>query len=382
LPASIVSVDHFYARLNLRHDRSCRGDQIVLLLDGAVTEAYFKSVADPVAAAKRAASTFLDVTEYLLRQRLLSHAGRSELMPSTADLAPSDLTHLRAFLVVAERLSFSQAADAMGVKPSALSHTIRALEARLGVQLFNRTTRSVALTPAGRALAARLGPAMQAIGGALSDVRRIADRPSGTVRLVATRMAARLEVAPALARFAAAAPDVVLDLTVTDANINFVAEGFDAALRPGEVIDQDMVSIRIGPDHRQIAVASPAYLEKHGRPIVPEDLHQHRCIRWRWAGRETPYAWEFRRDGDWFEVAVTGPFIVDDREVAISAALVGAGIAFATEREVEGYLLSGQLEALMMDWTDTFPGYHLCYPKQRQMPPSLRVLIDVLRGIT
>lgn len=299
---------------------------------------------------------------------------------NSADLSSSDLAHLRAFLVVAERLSFSQAAGALGVKPSALSHTIRTLEERLSVQLFNRTTRSVALTPAGQALAARLGPAMQAIGGALSEVRRIADRPSGTVRLVATRVAARLQVAPALARFAMAAPDVVLDLTVTDAINDFVADGFDAALRPGEVIDQDMVSVRIGPDHRQIAVASPAYLEKHGRPVTPYDLQQHRCIRWRWERRETPYAWEFWRDGGWFEVAVDGPLIVDDREVAVAAALSGVGIAFATEGEVERYLVSGHLEAVLLDWTDTFPGYHLCYPKQYQMLPALRVLIDVLRA--
>ena len=301
-------------------------------------------------------------------------------MLNAADLPTSDLAPLRSFLIVAERLSFSQAADALGVKPSALSHTIRTLEERLGVQLFNRTTRSVALTPAGLALAARLKPAMQAIGGALSDARRIADRPSGTVRLVATRMAARLEVAPALARFAAAAPDVVLDLTVTDAIIDFVAEGFDAALRPGEVIDQDMVSVRIGADHRQIAIASSAYLDEHGRPATPGDLGRHRCIRWRWEGRETPYAWEFVREGSWFEVAVSGPLIVDDRDVAIRAAVAGAGIAFATEREVEGHLAAGRLEALLFDWTDLFPGYHLCYPKQRQMPPALRALIDVLRG--
>lgn len=293
---------------------------------------------------------------------------------------PSELAHLRAFLAVAEKLNFSHAADVLGIKPSALSHAIRALEERLGAQLFNRTTRSVALTPAGQALAARLGPAMEAIGGALSDVRRVADRPSGTIRLVATQMAARLQVAPALARLAAAAPDMVLDLTVTDAVIDFVADGFDVAIRPGEVIDQDLISVRIGPDHRQIAVASPAYLAVHGRPVTPDDLRRHRCIRWRWQGRETPYAWEFRRGGDWFEVAVAGPLIVDDREIAIRASMAGAGIAFATEHEVAAYLASGELEALLTEWTDTFPGFHLCYPRQRQMPPSLRVLIDVLRG--
>lgn len=301
-------------------------------------------------------------------------------MNAVSDLSPSDLAHLRAFLVVAERLSFSQAADALGVKPSALSHTIRTLEERLGVQLFNRTTRSVALTPAGHALAVRLNPAMQAIGGALSETRRIAGRPSGTVRLVATRAAARLEVAPILAKLVAAAPDVILDLTVTDAIGDFVAQGFDAAIRPNEVIDQDMISIKVGADHRQIAVASPAYLAEHGRPATPDDLHQHRCIRWRWEGRETPYAWEFVRDGSWFEVVVKGPLIVDDRQVAICAALVGAGIAFVTEIEVREHLASGQLEALLMDWTDVFPGYHVCYPKQRQMLPALRSLIDVLSG--
>lgn len=296
------------------------------------------------------------------------------------ELPPGDLVHLRAFLLVAERLSFSQAADALGVKPSALSHTIRTLEERLGIQLFNRTTRSVALTPAGKALAARLGPAMQAIGGALSDARSIANRPSGTVRIVASRVAARFEVAPALARLAAAAPDVVLDLTVTDATIDFVADGFDAAVRIGEEIDQDIISVRIGSDLRQIPVASPTYLAEHGRPIVPDDLQHHRCIQWRWEGRETPYAWEFRRDCEWFEKAVSGSFIVDDRQVAIGAALAGAGIAFVTEREVADHLATGGLEALMLDWTDTFPGYHLCYPRQRQMSPALRTVIDVLRG--
>lgn len=298
----------------------------------------------------------------------------------SADLSSNDLAHLRAFLAVAERLSFSQAAGALGIKPSALSHSIRALEERLGVQLFNRTTRSVALTPAGQALVARLGPAMQAIGGALSEVRRIADRPSGTIRLIATRVAARLQVAPVLARLADVAPDVVLDLTVTDAINDFVADGFDAALRPGEVIDQDLVSVRIGPDHRQIAVASPAYLEKYGRPVTPNDLLKHRCIRWRWQGRETPYAWEFWNDGNWFEVAVDGPLIVDDRDIAIAAALSDVGIAFATEGEVENHLASGHLEAVLIDWTETFPGYHICYPKQYQMLPALRALIDVLRG--
>lgn len=297
----------------------------------------------------------------------------------TAELPPADLAYLRAFLVVAERLSFSQAAEALGVKPSALSHTIRVLEERLGVRLFNRTTRSVALTPAGHALADRLRPAMDAIGGALSDARRLGDRPSGTVRLVAARVAARLHIAPALARFVAANPDVVLDLTVTDAIGDFVAQGFDAALRPGEVVDQDMISVRIGPDHRQIAVASAAYLAVNGRPETPRDLSGHGCIRWRWEGRETPYAWEFNRDGDWFQVAVGGPVIVDDRSVAIDAAVAGVGIAFATEREVAEHIAGGRLEPLLVDWTDSFPGFHLCYPRQRRMMPALRALIDALR---
>ena len=298
----------------------------------------------------------------------------------TAELPPADLAYLRAFLVVAERLSFSQAAEALGVKPSALSHAIRALEDRLAVQLFNRTTRSVALTPAGHGLADRLRPAMDAIGGALSDARRMGDRPSGTVRLVATRVATRLHVAPALARFVATHSDVVLDLTVTDAIGDFVAQGFDAALRPGEVVDQDMIAVRIGPDHRQIAVASPAYLAAHGRPETPRDLSDHDCIRWRWEGRETPYAWEFNRDGDWFEVTVGGPVIVNDRTVAIDAALAGIGVAFATESEVAEHIADGRLEPLLVDWTDTFPGFFLCYPRQRRMMPALRALIEVLRA--
>lgn len=294
-------------------------------------------------------------------------------------LQSTDFAQLRAFLVVAERLSFSRAAETLGLSPSALSHTVRGLEERLGVQLLNRTTRSVALTASGAALVARLAPAMEAVTSAVLAAQHLRDRPSGTVRLHMAAGAARLHVGPMLAAFVADYPDVTLDITVDDSVIDMVARGFDAAIRPREVIERDMIAVRIGADHRQVPFASPTYLDAHGRPQTPRDLTEHRCIRWRWSGQATPYAWELCRDAEWFEVAVTGPLIVDDRAMMIGAAIDGVGIAFATEAEIASDVAAGRLEPVLVDWTDRFPGYFLFYPKQRQMAPALLAFIDAIR---
>ncbi|MEH0196462.1 LysR family transcriptional regulator [Caulobacter sp. CCNWLY153] len=291
-----------------------------------------------------------------------------------------EYAQLRAFVAVAQLASFSRAAEQLGISPSALSQTIRLLEERLGVRLLNRTTRSVAPTPAGGALLARLAPAMGEIAAAVGAVGRFRSAAAGTVRLHSSRLASAVFVEPMLASFHAAYPDIVLDLTIDDAVVDMVAGGYDAAIRPGEVIEKDLIAVRIGPDHRQLAAASPAYLAAHGAPEAPADLHQHHCLRWRWSGRATPYNWEFYKDGAWFEVAVDGPLIVNERSAMLRAAIDGLGIGFFTSLELAGPVSEGRLTPLLEAWTHPYPGYAICYPRQRQMAPALRAFIDALRA--
>jgi DNA-binding transcriptional LysR family regulator len=294
-------------------------------------------------------------------------------------LPGSDYNQLRAFVAVGELLSFSRAAEALGVSPSALSQLVRGFEERVGVQLLNRTTRSVALTDAGANLLRRIRPAVTELGEAIGQVRRYRERPSGIVRIHAFRAAAARYIEPMLPAFARACPDVVLDVTFDDEVVDVVAGGFDAAIRIGEVIERDMVAVRLGPDQRHIAVATPGYLARHGQPRHPRDLVQHRCIRWRWPGRAVPYAWEFFEGGAWFEVAVTGPLIVNDKEIELRLALQGLGIGFAVEETVAHHIAAGRLVPLLERWSAPFPGFFLCYPQQRQMAPALRAFIDALR---
>ncbi len=247
-------------------------------------------------------------------------------------LSGSDYNQLRALVAVGDLLSFSRAAEMLGVSPSALSQMVRGFEERVGVRLLNRTTRSVALTDAGENLFRRVRPAVSELGDAIGQVRRYRERPAGTVRVHAFRSAAETYIEPILPAFAQAYPDVVLDITLDDEVVDVVAGGFDAAIRIGEVIERDMVAVPLGTEMRQVAVASPDYLSVHGRPEHPRDLVRHRCIRWRWPGRVTPYAWEFFENGSWFEVAVDGPLIVNDKEMAMRAALQGVGSGFPLRR--------------------------------------------------
>jgi DNA-binding transcriptional LysR family regulator len=295
-------------------------------------------------------------------------------------ISSSDFGQLRAFVTVGETLNFSRAAEALGVSASALSQLVRGFEERVGVRLFNRTTRSVSLTDAGERLFQRARPAVAELSSALGQARRQGERPAGTVRVVAFHSAAELYLRPILADFHAAYPEVVLDITLDDAVSDFVGGGFDVALRLGEVIEKDMIAVRLGPDLRQIAVASPAYLARHGAPATPHDLVDHTCIRWRWPGTSVPYHWEFWQDGDWFEVAVDGPLIVNNKALALAAALDGVGIAFAVDQTVERYVAEGRLVPLLEAWSAPFPGLFLGYPRQRQMAPALRTFIDHVRA--
>ncbi len=298
-------------------------------------------------------------------------------MPS---IPPNDYAALRAFAAIAEAASFTRAAKTLGVSSSALSQVVRGLEERIGCRLLNRTTRSVSLTQAGHALLRDAGPALEAIGAAFAEARNQGSRVAGVVRVHSFPIAATNCIEPMLAGFHRRFPDIVLDLTLDDAVMDPVAGGYDAAIRIGEVIERDMVAIRLGPELRQVVVASPAYLAEHGRPQTPQDLLRHRCVRWRWRGQARPYAWEFREAGRWFSVAVQGPLIVDRREFSVMAALQGIGIAFAIEQVVAPWIAAGRLVPLLEAWSGWFPGFFLCYPRQRQMAPALRAFIDALRA--
>lgn len=292
----------------------------------------------------------------------------------------SGTTDLRAFVAVAEQSSFSKAAEQLGLSPSSLSQIIRTLEERLGVRLLHRTTRSVALTEAGERLLRRVRPALDELDAALTDVGQFRDRPAGMVRVRCLRHAFRTYVQPILAPFHEAYPDIKLDILVDDTIVDLVASGFDVGFTLGEVLERDMVGVRLGGDMRQIAVASPDYIVRFGRPETPKDLHAHKCLRWRWPGRTTPYNWEFFQDGAWFEVEVDGPLILSEHPMTIDAAIKGMGIAFWIEHELRPLIEQGTLVPLLEDYSAPFPGFYICYPQQRQMAPALRAFIDFVKA--
>jgi DNA-binding transcriptional LysR family regulator len=295
-------------------------------------------------------------------------------------MRPTGHSDLRAFVAVAEQGSFTKAAEQLGLSPSSLSQIIRTFEERLGVRLLHRTTRSVALTEAGEHLLLRIRPALSELDAALADVGQFRERPAGMVRVRALRLAFRTYVEPILAAFHDAYPDIKLDILVDDAIVDVVASGFDVGFTLGEVLEKDMVGVRLGGDMRQIAVASPGYIARHGRPETPKDLHTHKCVRWRWPGRTTPYNWEFFKDDAWFEVEVDGPLIVSEQSMAIDAAVQGIGIAFWVEHELQPLVDAGKLVPLLQDFSAPFPGFYICYPQQRQMAPALRAFIDFVKA--
>ena len=293
-------------------------------------------------------------------------------------MARDNLSVLSAFVVVAEERSFTRAAKRLGVSQSALSHAMRGLEEQVGVRLLARTTRSVAPTEAGEQVLAHLRPALADIRGALDGISGLRDRPAGRVRLLVPRFAAMTVVAPKLGQFALEYPDVVLDITTDDSRVDLVAAGFDAGIQFGEFIQQDMMAVRVSPDHRPAIVGSPAYFQSHLRPKSPRDLLRHRCINFR-HGSAGIYRWEFDKGKQSLTVAVSGPLVVDDVEVMTRAAIDGAGLAFMTEEHASPYLASGALVRVLEDWCPPFPGYFLYYPSRRQQPAALAALIETLR---
>ncbi|MEC4589819.1 MULTISPECIES: LysR family transcriptional regulator [Nitrospirillum] len=293
----------------------------------------------------------------------------------------SEFADLRAFAMIAEHGNFSRAAAQLRVTPSALSQTIRGLEERLGVALFNRTTRSTALTEAGARLLAGFKPALEQMEAAVADVGTMRGAATGTVRLHLPRLAAATLVEPVLGRFHEAYPDIVLELAIDDAVVDIVEAGFDVGITLGELLAKDMVAVKLGPDLHQVAVASSDYIARHGQPSTPADLHAHRCINWRKPGSGKLYNWEFQADGRWFAVAVEGPLVVSHRDTALAAAAQGVGIAFAywSDRWMKPLIDRGALVPLLQEYSPPFPGWYLYYPKQRHTPPAVRALVDFLR---
>jgi DNA-binding transcriptional LysR family regulator len=289
----------------------------------------------------------------------------------------SEFAELKALTAVVELGGFARAARHLGVSPSALSQTIRSLEARLGLTLINRTTRSLAPTEAGAALVRRVRPAFADIEAAVSAAAELRDRPAGRLRINATRVAATQYLAPLIGPFLKAHPDITLDLTVDERLIDIVAAGYDAGVRLGERLQKDMIAVPLSGDVRVLVLASPAYLAERGEPRTPEDLQHHRCINFRWPTTGQLYRWELERDGHALEVTVEGPLVSDEPEVSVQAARDGVGLALVFEAIARPMIARGELVAVMEDWCPPFPGFYLYFPNRRTTP-ALRALIDFI----
>lgn len=291
----------------------------------------------------------------------------------------SEFAELKAFAAVVERASFARAAEYLGLSPSALSQTIRLLESRLGTRLLNRTTRSVSPTTTGEQLYGRIAPLIREMAEAVSQAKASAGQAGGILRINTLGMAARQVIAPRLGRFHRAHPEVVLDIVVDDGLSDIVAGRFDAGIRVGRRLEKDMVAVRLTPDVKMVAVASPDYLRRHGTPGSPADLHSHACINWRLQSEGSAYRWELQKAGKRLEVAVDGPIITNNSDIGVAAALQGMGILCAFDRErVDAHLASGELVSVLEKWTITQPGLYLYYPSRRHLPVALRAFIDCL----
>lgn len=291
----------------------------------------------------------------------------------------SEFAELKAFVAVVERQSFARAAEQLGLSPSALSQTIRQLERRIGSRLLNRTTRSVAPSASGEQLYHRLVPLFREMDVAVTQASEAAGQMSGTLRINTLGIGARTVIAPRLARFHQAYPDVVLDIVVDDALADIVTGRFDAGIRVGGQLEKDMVAIRLTPDMNMVAVASPDYLARRGTPESPADLHQHACINWRLQMEGRRYRWEFEKLDQRIEVAVDGPIVTNHADVGVAAALSGLGITYHFEQDGVGELLAqGRLIRVLSDWSVKRPGLFLYYPNRQHRAAALGAFIDCL----
>jgi len=294
-------------------------------------------------------------------------------------MARIDFNQLTWFQAVAEERSFTRAAARLGVGQSTLSHTIKQLEANMGIRLLNRTTRSVAPTAAGERLLQTLAPRIAEIESEIAALGELRDKPSGTIRLTLSDHALESVVWPKLEPVLRDYPDITVELLLDSMFRNIVEEGYDAGVRLGESVEQDMIAVRIGPDWRMIAVASPGYLAAHGTPMHPRDLVCHRCINMRHESSGALYAWEFEKDGQELNVRVDGPLTFNNSYAMIGPAASDYGIAYVPHSIVETQIASGALVQVLDEWSPWFDGYFLYYPSRRQILPAFHVIVEALR---
>lgn len=283
------------------------------------------------------------------------------------------------FLAVARERSFTKSAAKLGIAQSTLSHTIKRLETDMGIRLLTRTTRSVSLTEAGQRLFDALAPRIAEIEDDIAALTAFRDTPSGTLRITLSDHALHTLVWPKLEPVLRSYPDIKLELNVDNGFRNIVEGGFDAGIRLGESIEKDMIAVRIGPDWRLVAVASPGYFADNSRPRHPQDLITHACISRRQISGGGLYAWEFAKNGQDIRVKVEGQLTFNESQVMIDAALSDYGIAFVPESMVEHHIAAGDLEIVLDDWSPPFEGYYIYYPSKRQNSPAFRIIVDALR---
>jgi DNA-binding transcriptional LysR family regulator len=290
-----------------------------------------------------------------------------------------NVNDLLAFLAVARERSFTRAAAKFGVSQSALSHTIRGLEARLGLRLLTRTTRSVSPTETGERLLRSAGPRLDEIEAELAAPSELRDKPAGTIRITAGEHAAEAIVWPALMKLLPEYPDVKVELFVEYGLTDIVAERFDAGVRLGEQVAKDMIAVRVGPDMRMAVVGAPSYFATRPRPETPQDLTAHDCINLRLPTYGGLYAWEFEKGGRELKVRVEGQSVFNNIALRLNAALAGFGLAYLPEDQVQTHLADGRLVRVLADWCPPFSGYHLYYPSRRQPTPAFTLLAEALR---
>lgn len=290
-----------------------------------------------------------------------------------------DIEDLLVFSAVARERSFTKAAARLGVSQSALSRTMRELEARLGVRLLARTTRSVSPTEAGERLLQTVAPRFEEIASELQAVSELSDKPAGTIRITATEYSADAIIMPKLARLLRDHPDIKVEITIDYGLIDIVAQRFDAGVRSGEQVAKDMIAVRIGPDMRMAVVGAPSYFRNHSEPKRPQDLIGHNCINLRLPTHGGLYAWEFAKNGKELRVRVEGQLILNTTSQILGAALAGFGLAYIPEGLAAPHLAKGRLKRVLDDWCLPYSGYHLFYPSRRQSSAAFALLVNALR---
>jgi DNA-binding transcriptional LysR family regulator len=291
----------------------------------------------------------------------------------------ANINDLVAFLTVARERSFTKPAAQLGVSQSALSHTMRALEERLGVRLLTRTTRSVAPTQAGERMFRNIGPRLEEIEAELAAITELREKPAGTIRITATENATEAVLLPKLAPLLRKYADIKVEIIIDYGLADIVAQRFDAGVRSGEQVAKDMIAVRIGPDMRMAVVGAPSYFRRRPEPNTPHDLVGHNCINLRLPSHGGLYAWEFEKDGRELNVRVEGQFILNSTGQILSAALAGSGLAYVPESMAQPHLTKGRLKRVLEEWCLPYSGYHLFYPSRRQPSAAFAFVVETLR---